>query len=156
MTEWIAIRVELVSGAGHKFDPAPGRIFVVGSRHTFLDLHEAIESSFGRWEQVHIHAFEMADGEMIGPPDPDGELKDTDESRVRVAARVRLGDRFTYTYDFGDEWRHECSVETPELRSTPEPGEERFIDRPFAAFGWGWIPDQYGRRTEDAEEPGFD
>ncbi|MGH2691861.1 MAG: IS1096 element passenger TnpR family protein [Actinomycetota bacterium] len=153
MTDWIAVRVDLVSGAGHKFDPAPGRVFVVGSDHTFLDLYGAIESSFGRWEQVHIHTFEMADGEMIGPPDPDGELKDTDESRVRIVARVQPGDRFTYTYDFGDDWRHECVVEELLAVDVPEPGEERFIDRPFPLSGWGWLPDQYVRRSEDAQQP---
>jgi hypothetical protein len=155
MTDWLAIRVELVSGAGHKFDPSPGRVFLVGPGHTFLDLYEAIESSFGRWEQVHLHGFEMADGESIGPPDPDGEPDFSDESRIPVTARVKPGDRFTYMYDYGDDWSHECLVEELDDEDVPEPGEERFIERPFPIAGWGWLPDQYGRKREDSEQPEF-
>lgn len=156
VTEWIAVRVELVSGAGNKFDPHPGRVYLVGGEHTFLDFHEAIEASFGRWEQVHLHLFEMSDGEKIGIPDPDGELDDSDGARITVMTKAQPGDRFIYTYDFGDNWVHECVVEELSAEDVPEPGEERFIERPFPMSGWGWLPDQYGRRSEDAEEPEFD
>lgn len=156
MTDWFAIRVELVSGAGHKFEPKPGRFYLVGAGQTFLDLHESIEVSFGRWDQAHLHVFEMSDGARIGLPDPDGELPDLDGSRIPVASRVKPGDRFTYTYDFGDDWTHECLVEELDDEDVSEHGEERFIERPFPIAGWGWLPDQYGRRREDSEEPEFE
>jgi hypothetical protein len=155
MTDWLAIRVELVSGAAQHFDPSLGRIYIVGLKHTFFDLYEAIEASFGRWEQGHLHAFVMDNDELIGP-DPDGELRATDEEGVFVAERVTVGDRFMYIFDWGDEWRHECVVEELPADALPRPGDEEFLDRPAPIFGWGQLPDQYGRKREDSEEPEFD
>ena len=152
--DWIAVRVELVSGWTQTFDPPPGRIFIVGNKHTFFDLYEAIESSFGRWEQGHLHAFLMDDEEMIGS-DPFEELGASDDQQILIAERVGIGDRFTYIFDWGDEWRHECTVEELPAESMPRPGDEVYLEKPAPIFGWGWLPDQYGRRTKDAQEPQF-
>ncbi len=78
---WMAIRVELEGGRGIECQPRPGRVLLVGPRHTFADLATAIDTAFGRWDLAHLH-----------------------ESH-----RSRSG-------------------------------------------GWGWIPDQYGRHTEDDDE----
>ncbi|MBA3417968.1 MAG: hypothetical protein H0U09_04555 [Geodermatophilaceae bacterium] len=45
-----------------------------------------------------------------------------DERRVRLSHLFSVGDHFHYTYDFGDNWRHEVLVEKVE-----PPGSRRGI-----------------------------
>ena len=66
-----------------------------------------------------------------------------------MLAAVGPGDRFAYTFDLTAGWRHDCRV----LEETVDPLSvfgERPV-RPAIAFGWGWIPDQYGRTTAERE-----
>jgi hypothetical protein len=55
-------------------------------------------------------------------PDPDDDMyerKVIDESRVRLVEAVpRVGTRFEYLYDFGDNWRHELLLEAILLPET--------------------------------------
>ncbi len=71
MTDWMTVRVELVSGRGIDFDPPPGRVFVVGPNNTFGDLAKAIDLHFARWDLSHLHVFRLEDGRQIGYPDPE-------------------------------------------------------------------------------------
>lgn len=73
-------------------------------------LHEVIQVAFGWWDQ-HLHEFEIGgarfgtdDGEGWGPPP-------RDETATILEAVVDVGDTFAYVYDFGDDWRHEVTVE---------------------------------------------
>jgi hypothetical protein len=60
---------------------------------------------------------------------------------------LRPGCTFEYVFDLGDSWRHRCEVQDSiRLRSTRLPGQ------PVPIWGWGRIPDQYGRVTEEGEE----
>src|SRR5439155_24834907 len=61
--------------------------------------------------------------------------------------RLKPGEVFVYEFDFGDSWMHLCTV-----------GEERIdpLDTvgivpatPLPYWGWGQIPDQYGRRWDE-------
>ena len=76
---------------------------------TRLDqLHETIQAALG-WQNYHMHAFSFAK-EEFGIPDP--ELGFSDERRVTLGELIAgPGDRFRYTYDFGDDWEHEITVE---------------------------------------------
>ena len=49
-----------------------------------------------------------------------------------------------YVFDFGDDWTHLCTV-GPE-RADPVKAYGMVPTRPAAIFGWGDLPDQYGRR----------
>jgi hypothetical protein len=123
---------------------------LVGPGHSFEQLAEAINAAFARWDLSHLHAFELADGRMIGYPDPDpteGGPKWLDNSELKVARELKPGDRFTYVFDLGDNWRHRCVI----LEEKADPLEALGIvpDRPLPSWGWGWIPDQYGRETLD-------
>lgn len=60
------LKVDLLSGRGIDCKPAPGRIFLVGPRHSFEDLAEAIDDAFARWDLSHLHSFELGDGRRIG------------------------------------------------------------------------------------------
>ena len=76
---------------------------------TRLDhLHDIIVAAFG-WENYHMHAFTFGP-EEFGEPDP--ELGFADERQVSLGQLITgVGDRFRYTYDFGDNWEHEITVE---------------------------------------------
>ncbi|MEX2458250.1 MAG: hypothetical protein WD770_04630 [Actinomycetota bacterium] len=146
--DWITIRVDLLSGHGEDLEPSPGRIMLVGPRHTFADLSQAIDDAFARWDQSHLHVFGLGDGRDIGPPDPDGELDFEDEASVVVASAVKPGEVFRYEFDFGDSWEHRCTVQDAGVDPREAYGETP--RRPVPIWGWGRIPDQYGRT-----EPGL-
>jgi len=56
---------------------------------------------------------------------------------------------FGFRFDFGDEWIHECMVEESRVDPVEVYGEPPL--EPVPIFGWGTIPDQYGRTTDDRD-----
>ena len=152
----MVVRVFLASRAGEELVGTPGRDLLVRDTHTFADLAAAIDRAFARWDLSHIHEFRFADGRRIGMIDPDeldDDASDLDEEKVTVQqAGLRQGDTFEYVFDFGDSWEHHCTV----LRCKVDPMKESGAasSEIVPVFGWGMIPDQYGRTTldEDGEE----
>jgi hypothetical protein len=146
---WLRIRVDLLGGRGVACDPSPGRIFLVGPSHSFEQFAESIDAAFARWDLSHLHNFELGDGRLIGYPDDSfaPELVWLDHAKLKVAKEIKPGEEFEYVFDLGDNWQHRCTVE-PEKG---DPLEEYGIvpERPVAIWGWGSIPDQYGRRSFD-------
>lgn len=144
---WLHIQVELESGAGIECDPPPGRVLLVGPSHTFLQLAETIDAAFARWDVAHLHAFELADGRLVGVPDAGRPTPGTrpwlDHAKLRVTRELDLGDAFTYTFDLAESWRHACLVLGKPVDALHTYGQ--LPRRPAIVFGWGWIPDQYGR-----------
>jgi hypothetical protein len=149
---WLRIRVDLLGGGGIDCDPSPGRIFLVGPSHTFEQFAEAIDAAFARWDLSHLHNFELKDGRLIGYPDDSfgPELVWLDHAKLKVAKEVSPGEEFEYVFDLGDNWRHRCTVEAEK----GDPLEEYGIvpKMPAPIWGWGWIPDQYGRQAFDVED----
>jgi hypothetical protein len=73
-------------------------------------LHEVIQVCMG-WDGYHLHSFEIG-GEQYSEPDPDGMMETEDERKVKLSQVVSGGiKRFSYTYDFGDNWEHTIQVE---------------------------------------------
>lgn len=145
---WLSIRVDLISGRGEYFWPRPGREFLAARTHTFLQLAYAINMAFGRWDFSHLSQFELVDGTAISQADPFLDAPEgTVEIRTEKLGRLTLGEQFAYTFDFGDDWQHLCTV-GPE-RVDPEEVYGIQPDRPAAYSGWGVLPDQYGRRWAD-------
>jgi hypothetical protein len=145
---WLQVRVDLVRGFGEGFSPTPGRIFIVGPSHTFAGLAEAINQAFARWDLAHLHEFELADGRRLGFVDPDPFDDDRaveDHEQVKVAGAVGPGEEFTFTFDFGDRWEHRCRVLADKADPRREWGDGPLPRQPVAIWGWGVIPDQYGR-----------
>ena len=68
-----------------------------------------------------------------------------DHTEFKVLDELKLGDKFAYVFDLGDHWRHRCAVSDDKV----DPLEVYGIrpERPVPTWGWGWIPDQYGRET---------
>lgn len=143
---WLSIQVELIEGRGKHFWPRPGRVFAAAVHDSFADLATAIDYAFARWDRSHGHEFAFARGVHIGRPDPDADEPIVNESRTRLS-RLQPKEQFVYIYDFGDYWAHLCTVGEYPI----DPLETLGIvpDRPLPYFGWGDLPDQYGRRWRD-------
>jgi hypothetical protein len=76
------------------------------------DLHHVIQTAMG-WTNSHLHEFEIG-GLMYAEPNPFFEEPDPDlldASSVRLGEVLQVGETLTYTYDFGDDWRHSVLVE---------------------------------------------
>ena len=68
------------------------------------------------------------------------------DDRRLTLGRLKPGEQFAYEFDFGDSWAHLCTV--AERRIDPlETLGIRPAD-PLPYWGWGDIPDQYGRRWD--------
>lgn len=150
---WLAIKVELLGGRGEACWPYPGRIFAVGPAHTFHDLAEAINTAFARWDRAHLSEFTLADGTMITDPALDDDPVDgpahgpLDISTTKVAKTLELGEQFQFVFDLGDNWVHQCTVERTKIDPVAELGIRPAA--PLAYWGWGDMPDQYGRSWEN-------
>jgi len=70
-----------------------------------------------------------------------------------IATRLTRGQQFVYVFDLGDDWAHLCTV-SPE-RIDPLHTVGITPERPMPYWGWGVIPDQYGRTWDgdDGETP---
>jgi hypothetical protein len=66
-------------------------------------------------------------------------------SRLRLGRELKVGSRFGYVFDLGDDWAHACTVEG---HLEPVDVLGAIPDGPMAYQGWGTIPDQYGRRSD--------
>jgi pRiA4b ORF-3-like protein len=142
---WMSIRVELVQGRGRALWPRPGRLFVAASVHTFGQLATAIDGAFARWDLSHLHEFELPQGVRIGPLNPDDKGM-LDEAREALS-RLAVAQQFVYSFDLGDDWAHLCTVVDDELQFGAAAGSAPRSPTPI--FGWGDIPDQYGRSWEE-------
>ena len=98
-----------------------------------------------------MHEFEFKDGTRIGIADPDDDAL-LDERRLNLS-RLKPGDQFIYVFDLGDDWAHLCTVSDSPIDPVESVGV--VPDGPLPYFGWGAIPDQYGRAwsDDDGESP---
>lgn len=158
---WLSISVELLGGRGEEFWPRPGRIFAVGPSHTFADLADAINGAFARWDLSHLSMFTLADGTVVTDPETGEELTTSpfgpitlslDMTSTKVATTLQPGAEFRFVFDLGDDWTHRCVVEEKKV----DPMEVLGIrpSMPLASWGWGAMPDQYGRRWADDDGQG--
>jgi len=92
-------------------EPPVWREVVVPGAWHLGKLHEVIQVAMG-WGDAHLHEF--AAGELRWGQ-PDLGWGDTAEVRREVTARLHevlagVGAVLSYTYDFGDDWRHELTA----------------------------------------------
>lgn len=159
MTDWLTIRVVLQGARDSVLEQPPGRVFLAHADHAFGELAEAIDTAFGRWDPTPAHEFEV-EGRLLAPLEYDegvamareheGELEPEDSEEVTVGeVGLRLGAQFSYVFDSGFRWSHTCVVD--ELDVDPYEVYSDEPSTPVAIFGWGDLPDQYGRTLEDDE-----
>ena len=125
MSERIArLRIEL-----QELEPKIWRRIDMPLSTTLEALHVAIQMTMG-WTFSHLWEFDI-DGRCYGDP---SFREFDDEPPIYKAKGLRLGvvisrgvDRFVYTYDYGDNWRHDVIVE--EVRDgDPDREYPAFVD----------------------------
>jgi hypothetical protein len=74
-------------------------------------VHAVLQIAFD-WYGYHLHAFETACGEF-GSPGQDGDWAERQDEAAATLAQVAGAERgkVVYSYDFGDDWRHDIVVE---------------------------------------------
>src|SRR5271169_3728345 len=94
-------------------EPPVWRQLVVPLAWRLDQLHLAIQAAFNWWN-AHLHEFRIG-GLRYGDPDVE-DMAFEDSPRLFDEREVTLRDfgrgvRFTYAYDFGDNWRHTVEIE---------------------------------------------
>jgi hypothetical protein len=95
--------------------PPIWRRVLVPDHYTLAHVHYVIQIAMG-WTNSHLHEFEI-DGERYGyagPDEFDGEMEsDANDESIVFLSRLALKPKrkFSYTYDFGDGWEHDITVE---------------------------------------------
>lgn len=147
----------MIRQGGEELVDPPGRDLLMSSAHTFADLATAIDRAFARWDLSHLHEFRLLDGRRVITMEGADEFEEFDPARhldelahSLSSVGLRAGETFTYVFDFGDNWEHACTV----LRTDVDPVEEwgTVPSEIVAIFGWGTIPDQYGRLSLDDDQ----
>lgn len=90
--------------------PPIWRRFQVSGNISLYKLHLVLQAVMG-WENYHLFEFQMGDL-RFGIPDPE-EYHDVKDARRYKLNKVLPAEktRLMYTYDFGDGWEHELTVE---------------------------------------------
>jgi len=77
---------------------------------TLRQLHRIVQTAMG-WTDSHVHRF-IFKGQKYSDPKYQLGTGITDERKTRLCEMIStVGNRFTYEYDFGDDWRHELRLE---------------------------------------------
>lgn len=95
-------------------NPPVWRRLCVSSKTTFDEFHQIIQAGFG-WQDYHFYQFSekgFSSNVVYKIPDEydEGNMKD---SRTALISEVfnTAGQKYTYIYDFGDNWRHDILLE---------------------------------------------
>jgi hypothetical protein len=145
--------VQLVDSA-----PPIWRRFHISEQATLAELHGVLQRVMG-WRNCHRHQFVVggdryADPTMMSPT----ETRDTHTHRLADFAWP-VGATFTYTYDFGDGWLHQITVES---RQPSPPGEptlaclagERACPPEGSGGVWGY--EELLERLNDPDDPDYE
>ncbi|MCA1700296.1 MAG: plasmid pRiA4b ORF-3 family protein [Actinobacteria bacterium] len=101
-------------------------MFAAARSHTFLQLADAIDTAFARWDRAHLSLFELADAtDVCGPIEWDDPPDESVFAASTRLSRLNAGEQFLYTFDMGDDWTHLCtspsSASTRSRRSASSP-----------------------------------
>lgn len=96
--------------------PVIWRLIVIPEAFTLEQLHRVVQMAFS-WLDYHLYAFQIG-GRRFERPEAEAEGENAGEITLS-SLQLRKGARFTYLYDFGDDWEHEITVE--EVAPLPEP-----------------------------------
>jgi hypothetical protein len=94
--------------------PPVWRRLVVADNTTFEDFHNLLQDAFG-WDNYHLFNFSPtgwgSKPEIAVPHDDDYEpVTDATTTELKDIFNT-VGQKFTYIYDFGDDWKHKIELE---------------------------------------------
>lgn len=93
--------------------PVIWRRVVVNDNLSFGELHQVIQTVMG-WENCHLHQFDL-DDRSIAPPevegDPFADKPVESEDATYLSSLAADLKKFSYWYDFGDDWMHTVGIE---------------------------------------------
>jgi hypothetical protein len=90
--------------------PLVWRRLLVPAELRLSTLADVLIGAMG-WNGAHLHCFYFGDT-RYGPDSPDLiDMGEIDESTVALSDALDGSSRFTFEYDFGDDWRHRIDVE---------------------------------------------
>lgn len=99
-----------------EIEPPIWRRVLVPENITFSKLHKIIQSVFG-WQDYHLFSFDF-DDVIVDIPDTDyspeelyGGVKELNARRTKIDKLFVERKQCVYTYDFGDDWKHEVVLE---------------------------------------------
>jgi hypothetical protein len=93
-----------------EIEPPVWRQFTVPSGIRLCCLHDVLQVVMG-WTDVHAHQFETG-GQCWGVIEYDHDPGMVDEARIPLQKVLsEVSDSLIYTYDFGDNWKHEVVLE---------------------------------------------
>lgn len=111
--------------------PPVWRRITVPCNYTFMDMHEVIQNAFG-WGNYHLYSFsptgygsypiiqeintETEGFNIFETDDP----IDADKTKLSEIF-VKEGQKYTYIYDFGDDWIHKITLEKILAESSDKP-----------------------------------
>jgi hypothetical protein len=107
-------------------EPPIWRQIRVPDTYTLDQLHRVIQLLFG-WLDYHLYAFRIGE-RRFEEPDEEAEGEDSTTTLLRDL-KLTGGARFTYTYDFGDNWVHEIEVKNLYIVTPVEDDDERLLPR---------------------------
>ena len=93
-------------------EPTIWRRVAVPKDITLGDLHSVIQVAIG-WEDDHLHEFQIGKkryGRVMEEPSVFGDSP-VDEDIVHLNGVAKPKAKFSYCYDFGDDWMHEIRIE---------------------------------------------
>jgi hypothetical protein len=93
-----------------RIEPKVWRRVRVDSETSMRDFHHILQLTMG-WENCHLYCFSTEDEKItqIEFLETDDFLEDHEHSLSEFLSEV--GDTIVYTYDFGDDWRHNIRLE---------------------------------------------
>lgn len=94
--------------------PPIWRRVLVDKTTTFEQLHHIIQIAMG-WTNSHLHEFDINGYRIVEPNeefDADFGSENIDSATVTLDSIISdTKEKFVYTYDFGDSWKHQIVVE---------------------------------------------
>lgn len=103
--------------------PVIWRRIVIPEAFTLEQLHRVVQCAFS-WLDYHLYEFRIG-GRRFERPEVEAEGENAAEATLASFQFIK-GARFTYVYDFGDDWEHKITVE--EVALLPD------------ADGFEWFP----------------
>ena len=102
-------------------EPTIWRRLLVPDNISLAELHEILQLAMG-WTNSHLHEFTIARKNYGDPEDDDLDNHGTKDEKDYQLNQLYLREKskFSYLYDFGDNWEHTISVEKT-LPSDPSP-----------------------------------